>query len=102
MINLPNQNAFEEGFMDRRSKERAAGLTVNKIIFSDFILLTAAFFVCHFFKRGHLSLDTSSFSLLFGIYGCWLAASVIAKKFSVRSYLAYGDGVLVFIKSACY
>ncbi|MCG8548831.1 MAG: sugar transferase [Desulfobacterales bacterium] len=101
-MNRMDQNNSVAGFADRRSEENAGFLTVNKIMAVDFVLLTVSYFLWQCIKRGSIGLDASYFSLLWGFYGCWILSSVLARKFRVKSYQTYGDGVLVCLKSGIY
>lgn len=67
-----------------------------------FPLLNFAFFICCFFKKGSLGLTGAYSRLLLIFYLCWFVASMMGKKFKPSSYVAYGTGILTFIRSSLY
>lgn len=77
-------------------------ISFSKIFCIDFSLLNFAFFICYFFKRGSLDLTGAYSRLLLIFYLCWFAASMVGKKFKPSSYVAYGTGILTFMRSSLY
>src|SRR4030042_4898540 len=56
------------------------------LIVSDFVLLNAAFFAMNLFKRGTLTLLPHYEEILLIIYGLWMIASLLTKKYGVHHF----------------
>lgn len=77
-------------------------LTGRKLFWVDFGLLVIAFFLGNYFKRGDFLLPPRYDLLLFLFVVCWLASSLVAKKFEPGEYKGYRDGLVVIFKANCY
>ena len=77
-------------------------LSRRKIFLLDFFLLLIAFYISNYIKRGSVILSADYANLLFLVYGCWFAASMIGKKFRPNEYRSYRGGIGVLLKSDIY
>ena len=96
------ENLIVDSRDERRSIDNNKFISFSKIFCIDFFLLNFSFFICYLIKRGDLDLTGSYSKLLFLFYLCWFVASIMGKKFKPSSYVAYGTGILTFLRSSLY
>lgn len=81
---------------------RNTAITTIRLFTVDFLLLSASFFVCYFFKQGGFALS-AKYEVLIGLfYLCWLVASLIGKKFQTQTYACFWKAIFVFFNSGLY
>jgi hypothetical protein len=69
------------------------------LLIKDFILITAAFFLMNYFKRGNFDLSVEYENILFIVYGLWLVTSVFTRKFEKKRYRNFYYAFTPYIKS---
>jgi hypothetical protein len=100
--NTKTANSFLDIHQDRRSRDTYGALTAARIVWIDFLLLNAAFFICHFLKRDGIVPNADYTRLLLLFYLAWAISGQIGKKFRVSSFQAFGPGVWTCVWSALY
>ena len=101
-MNPNTKSAFLDTHLDRRSSSTHKVLSGRKILFIDFLLLTAAFFICNYLKRDGFGLSEAYTKLLVLFYLCWFVSGLMGNKFKVSSFQGFGPGMLCFARSGLY
>lgn len=76
-LEIPDEKDKEGIYLQQRISWR--------LLFADFVLLNASFFVVNYFKRGSVNLKPGYGLLLIVIYGVWFLASLATRKFDKDS-----------------
>jgi hypothetical protein len=95
-------NSFLKTHLDRRSPDSHRILTVKRIVCIDFLLLSAAFFICHYLKQDSIRPDAGYTKLLLLFYLSWAVSGMMGKKFRVSPFQAFGPGMWACFRSALY
>lgn len=83
------------------NKRHGIRLTSWRLAINDLLLLTIAFFITNYIKRGSLHLPEGYGMLLCLFYGSWLVSGLAGKKFTPGKYQGYRGGWVLF-RSALY
>lgn len=98
-LNMNDWWAPEEKVAPERPGAR---LSRRRLFLADALLLLVAFFLSNLIKRGGLLLPEGYAGLLFLFFGCWLAASLVGKKFSPGEFRTGRAGFRTLVKSGLY
>jgi len=72
------------------------------LFISDFILLTLAFFVVHYFKRNTFALDNEYEKLFYIIIGLWIVTMILTRKFDRRHFESFFHAIAPCVKSVIF
>jgi len=72
------------------------------IFLSDFCLITGAFFLANFMKRGNFVLTTEYRYLLFFFYSIWFISSILSKKYDLIRPKSFRKGLHPIFRSFLY